>query len=108
MGQSTAIPKATELIRRHGHRVAWRKLKVSPSRERQEVTGLVVNRTLSVPKSYREQVRAEVIRLACAGSPTPRQLQSLMGKIAYVSSVSPNHGRKLYRLAADRLATASL
>ena len=68
------------------------KLKITHSRCRQEVTGLVVNARSgpSVPRDYRDNLRSAVYSLRAADRlALPAALRSVRGKIEYVRSSTP-------------------
>lgn len=75
---------------------------------RQTVTGVVVNTHPAVPRAVRERVRAVLHRVETRGwdaveldTPDPRAW--LLGQIAWIRSVRPEHGDRL-RERFDRLA----
>jgi RNA-directed DNA polymerase len=77
------------------------KLKIMPRTGRQIVTGLIVNSAsgASVPREYRERVRAAIFQAATLTAPTERQRaeKSIQGKIRYVARTNPGAARSLKR-----------
>lgn len=98
---TTLIQPVVDLVRRHGFAVSPRKVKLMSSGVRQEVTGVVVNRGLSVGRSrYLDELRKEIRSLA-GRTYRGKALQRLAGKFAYVRQVRPGQGYALGRLAAS-------
>ena len=50
--------KLVEIVTKHDFRVNWHKTRLRKATERQEVTGLVVNKKINVPKIYVRRLRA--------------------------------------------------
>lgn len=76
------------------------KLRFMPASQRQEITGLTVNSLSgpSVPKSRRNSVRAAIHQLAQLRPAEFRtELQSVRGRINYVSQFNPGSGVRLKR-----------
>jgi RNA-directed DNA polymerase len=74
------------------------KLRIMPRHGRQKVTGLVVNSKsgASVPKSYRDAVRASIFRLnALTEGERAGQIDSIRGKIAYIRHCNPGSAKRL-------------
>ncbi|MFZ0318501.1 MAG: hypothetical protein WAL56_05190 [Candidatus Sulfotelmatobacter sp.] len=80
------------------------KFKITPNSRRQEVTGLVVNAASgpSVPKRYRDGVRAAIFQLRNIADVEERRLaeRSIRGRIAYVGTCNPGPAAKLAALLA--------
>lgn len=77
------------------------KTRVRSANQRQEVTGLVVNDQLGVPREYHDQLRA-VLHDAGRHGPTaanrlghPHFRAYLEGRVSWVESVNPVRGRRL-------------
>ncbi len=79
---------------------------------RQEVTGLVVNRTLSVPRSYLRELRAVLYNCAKHGLDSqnraghPAFAAHLRGRVSFVASVRPDLAEGLWA-ALDRALGAT-
>jgi hypothetical protein len=101
------VPSLIETIRRHGHAVRNRKVVVQTRRDRQEVTGLVVNRRVNVPRTYYESVRKAIVVASFEPSITQVAKASLDGRIRYVAHLNPDLGRVLQLLAAERLPSVN-
>lgn len=67
------------------------KTRIYRPHNRQEITGVVINRGLSIPKTYRKNLRAQIYQYF----QTPKDLRStkvyqeITGKIAWISSINP-------------------
>lgn len=77
-----------DLIEKAGFKVSRKKLNLIKNRDRMEVTGLVVNTSISVGRKYLRKVQRDILKLK---SDSP----SVNGKIAYIRSISKSHARKL-------------
>jgi RNA-directed DNA polymerase len=76
------------------------KLRITPNFHRQMVTGLTVNSKSgpSVPKNYRDAVRATIHRLFfLSGAEFPSAIASIRGKIQYVRQTNPGSADRLQR-----------
>lgn len=76
------------------------KFKIVPNSARQEVTGLIVNSKLrpSVPREYRDRVRAAIHELRSLRDPQRSQsARSIAGRIAYVKQNNPGAAKRLQR-----------
>jgi RNA-directed DNA polymerase len=83
------------------------KLKITSLQNRQEVTGLVVNSSLglSVPRGYRDNLRAAICALRTSASAgLPRTLRSINGKIEYVRQFNAGSARRLQDYLTATLA----
>lgn len=80
------------------------KLRITPSSERQEVTGLVVNckRGPSVSRTYRDNVRAAIFSLRGVSSPIALRetMNSINGRIAHVRQFNPGSAKRLQHFLA--------
>ena len=105
------INEVGKLLSRRGlkmHRAKGRKpkLKIAPSNKPQEVTGLNVNSgRLSVPKLYRDNVRAAIHALGAVDAKRlPRAINSVRGKIDHVRRHNPGTAQRMDRYLATTLA----
>ena len=76
------------------------KFKIAPNSVRQEVTGLIVNSRSgpSVPREYRDRVRAAINQLqSLRGHERFQSAQSIAGRIAYVKQNNPGSAQRLQR-----------
>jgi len=77
------------------------KLQISPHSRRQAVTGLVVNSSNgpSVPRKYRDRIRAEIHQLNRIGDRHARDaaMRSIRGKIAYIRQFNSGAAIRLQR-----------
>lgn len=89
------------VVRDEGFTLNSAKTRSRSAGQRQEVTGLVVNDRLGVPREYHEQLRA-VLHDAARNGPTvanrlgvPDFRSHLEGRVGWVESVNPVRGRRL-------------
>jgi len=83
----TIKPTALAIIRKNGFKVNIKKLKLLQKNERMSVTGLVVNKGLSVGRSYIREVQRDILR--------KRSTAIVNGKIAFVQLVSKRSAKRL-------------
>jgi RNA-directed DNA polymerase len=102
-GARRIIQPVISILQSHGFAVVRSKLQILDSHERQETTGLVVNRKVALSRSHREQIRADVLRFAYLGNVSSREFSSLWGRIRYAAFIDPHHGAALAELAEERL-----
>jgi RNA-directed DNA polymerase len=108
------VPKIYECIDRNGFSPNVKKTKILRRSIRQSVTGVVVNKKLSVPKTLIRKVRQQLyycqkwgIKEHCEsqGIRTDRFLKTLRGSIAYIGATKPDLATEfafaLYTAAAD-------
>ncbi|MBQ9994310.1 MAG: RNA-directed DNA polymerase [Clostridia bacterium] len=90
-------------LKKYGFLLNDKKTHVARYFNKQVVTGIVVNRKLNVPSSYRRKIRQEMYfcrkhgieeHLKFIHDPTPPQeyIRRLLGRVGYVLSVSPDDG----------------
>lgn len=84
----SVIDEILGTIEKSGFKVNRRKLKLIKSRDRMEITGLVVNSRVSVGRKYIRMVQRDIMK---SGSINPR----VTGRISYIRSISKSHARKL-------------
>jgi RNA-directed DNA polymerase len=75
------------------------KLTIVPRSDRQVVTGLTVNRQVSVPRERRDAVRAAIFQLPGIADAKARAtaLASILGRLAHVAHHNPGAARRLRR-----------
>lgn len=92
--------KAEGFLNRLGFELNPKKTRIYSRKNRQEVTGIVVNEKLQVPKNYRRQLRQECYYIQKFGlenhlshigytGDKKKYLQKLMGKIQYILQINP-------------------
>ncbi|MEO8530908.1 MAG: reverse transcriptase family protein [Deltaproteobacteria bacterium] len=87
-----AVPK---IVADEGFLLRVAKTRVMPKHNRQLVTGIVVNATLSLPRKTRDRLKATLHHLSRPSDPRrfdPAFMASLSGEISWVEQVSPHHG----------------
>ena len=82
-------PKVTKLVEKHGFKVNVRKLKLATQSERMEITGLVVNKFISVGRKYIRRVERDILD----GNSNIK----IKGKISHIHSISKSKARFLSR-----------
>lgn len=94
------VEEVETLLRRHGFRSAKRKTRVMPRDQRQEVTGLVVNEQVRLPKPQRRRLRAMIHRADCLGTAAAGLDPVLQGHLAFAGFIS----RSVYSWEIEQLA----
>jgi RNA-directed DNA polymerase len=103
------LPQVGAIALEEGFAVNHRKTRVLPRSRRQQLCGVVLNERTGVPRRELDLMRALLFNAARFGPESqnrdahPRFREHLQGKIAWVASVSPAQGEKLWRLF-DRIA----
>lgn len=100
-GAGRLASSVASIVRDEGFALHPSKTRVRSSTQRQEVTGLVVNDRLSVPREYHEQLRA-VLHDAQRHGPVAANRRGhpdfrayLEGQVGWVESVNPSRGQRL-------------
>lgn len=90
-----------KIVREEGFAINPAKTRVRYAGQRHEITGLVANEQLSVPRAYHDQLRA-VLHDAIRHGPEaanraglPHFRDHLAGRVGWVESVNPIRGRRL-------------
>ena len=104
----SCLPLVRKLIAEEGFQVAEEKVRITGKGNRQEVTGLVVNSQVAVPRRTRRKLRAALHHLR-NGKPatwngTKCTLDSLRGRMAFLESVQPTVGAQMREAMALCLA----
>ena len=92
-----------------GFALNFRKTRVMTAGDRQQITGLVVNSKLGVPRTDVERLRATLHNCVRFGPATqnrdghPDFAAHLRGRVAWVASIDAHKGARL-RAAFDRIA----
>jgi retron-type reverse transcriptase len=99
-GIQRVLPLVRRIIAEEGFAVARQKERVSRRGRRQQVTGLVVNERISVPRRERRRLRAIVHNCVRDGVTSqsrgdPLFLQRLVGRIEFVRMIDPAKGDRL-------------
>jgi len=93
-----------KIIQKHGHAVRHKKVKVMRQNERQEVTGIVVNKKQAASRTRVKTYKDAIFNLARKrGSVTEKELASILGKIEFIRGVNPNQAKELVKLALANL-----
>lgn len=95
------MPFIRQVIAEEGLTISEEKVRLTGRGNRQEVTGLVVNQAVNVPRETRRRLRAALHHLT-QGKPITWNheevsVSNLQGHVAFVKSVQPDLGRKLRR-----------
>jgi RNA-directed DNA polymerase len=97
------VDDAVRIIGRHRYKVHPAKVKVASRSVCQEVTGQVVNQRPGISKRNRDAVEAAIYELAASESCSIRDVQSVIGRIAYIDYACPGQAKYLRKLAKDLL-----
>jgi|GEM_PF-961248 len=95
------IREADRVIQFEGFRINWKKVHVSWKHQRQEVTGIIVNRHPSISRKRLKQFRAVLHQIENFGlegiqwGQTPDTLAAIQGFANYVCMVNPDKGASL-------------
>jgi retron-type reverse transcriptase len=79
----------SEIIGRHGFAINPEKTRLVGPRCRREVTGLVVNTRVSVPRKTRRQIRAMIHNFGRPGAIGDKTIEQLRGLVAYIGNYHP-------------------
>jgi hypothetical protein len=93
-------------IGRHGHAIHRGKIHIMHDSHAQKITGVLVNKKVSVGQARLTAISRSIFALADSLSPSDRDIKSVLGKIGFVDWVCESQGAKLRRLA-DRLLPSS-
>jgi RNA-directed DNA polymerase len=95
------------IIRDEGFQPNEKKLKIMRSSQRQIVTGLIVNKTIAVPKEtikaienfiyYGKKYGIESVIRRFSGSPVSYERKNIYGLAFFIKMVNPEQGLKLIR-----------
>jgi hypothetical protein len=88
------------VVRDEGFRLNPDKTRVQRAHRRQEVTGLVINQRVGIPRPIYDRLKAEVHQFDGDEAKVP----ALLGKIGWVRQVSPHRGAKLLAALEARRA----
>lgn len=91
-----------DIIRDEGFVPNPAKTRVMSETTRQQVTGVVVNRHLNVPRARYDRLKSAIH--ACRQGAAPDRLAEIEGEIAWVEAVNPPRGAKLRRLLTRALS----
>jgi RNA-directed DNA polymerase len=101
---------AKGMLRKLGYETDTKKELIQRSGRRQVVTGLVVNTKASMPRRTRKKLRAAVDRLARQKQPEwhekPTNERKIVGLLAYLHMVNPQHAAPLKSRLQKRKAVA--
>ncbi len=98
---ASLIRIATVIAQEEGFAINTTKTRVQNAHQRQEVTGLVINKRLGVPRGYHDQLRAVLHDARSNGTAVanrsghPHFRAHLDGRVGWVESVNPVRGRRL-------------
>jgi len=95
------LPLIREFVEREGFHLNPDKTTILDKKDRQEVTGITVNRKPNIPKRKRRELLSTIKQYQLDGIPTNpdfnllKAKQKLRGKIAWAQSVNPSFGQLL-------------
>jgi RNA-directed DNA polymerase len=105
------LKEAKKIIASEGFQVNKDKIHIAKKHQRQEVTGIVVNRHLNISRKRLKQFRAVLHKIEQSGAENVRwgssiaSFQSLYGFASYISMVNPQKGDK-FKLQLQNLKRA--
>ena len=95
------MPLVRKIVEEEGFAVAEEKTRIMRGGRRQEVTGLVVNENVSLPRDVRRRLRAAAHHQATSQplhwDNKPMSEESFAGRLAFLQSVQPDVAAKLKR-----------
>ena len=95
------MPLVRKIVEEEGFAVAEEKTRIMRNGRRQEVTGLVVNENVSLPRDVRRRLRAAAHHQATSQplhwDNKPMSEESFAGRLAFLQSVQPDVAVKLKR-----------
>jgi len=97
------IEPAISRIQSHGHAVRRGKIRCMPNSTKQFVTGVVVNRGISVEKGRRRALRSRVFGLYRDGVVAEQALRSILGELAWIGWLNSAQGETIMRSAQELL-----
>ncbi len=101
VGAARLVRAVTRIVAEEGFAINESKTRVQAKGERRQVTGLVVNQRLGVPRDYDDRLRAVLHDAGRNGvdaanrSGHPNFRAHLEGRVGWVESVNPVRGRRL-------------
>ena len=95
--------KVKAMLEYDGFEINERKTHFIRSTARQEVTGIVVNEKMSIPREYKRNLRQQVYYAIKYGiENTSSDYDSLLGKISYVLQIEPDN--EWFKQAFEKLS----
>jgi RNA-directed DNA polymerase len=102
---TSVLPRIISLIKAYGFSLERRKIRIMRGRrEALSLTGMILNRKPSVGRPRSAEIRGEILTAGSSPIVGRHQLESIRGKIAWVTTVAPDQGRALERLARKHLS----
>lgn len=97
---TNSIAPIVEILIKHGYAVRRRKVKIIPSSQSQKVTGIPVNKKLSIGRKHVQQIRNLILETAALkGYISSGDYHKIHGKISFAKSVSRAQGDNLEKFA---------
>jgi RNA-directed DNA polymerase len=88
------INSVVKILKKAGFRVPHAKMRVTGPRKRHQITGIVVNGKIAVPREKRAKIRAAIHSLESLKEPG-KQTLSIIGRIGFVRQVNPRSAESL-------------
>ncbi len=98
-----SIEPIIHLIHKQGHAVKRKKIHRMPGNVSQRTTGLIVNRKVSIGRTYKENLYELIKTLSMKPQIHRNELDSILGKINHVRSVSPEKAEVINYFAEKHL-----
>ncbi len=102
----SVINDVVKILKRTGFKAPHAKLKVMGPRKRHQITGLIVEKKLTVPPEKKARIRAAVHHLKFHQNPD-KALVSIKGKIGFVKQVNPRSAESLQRQLEETISGQS-
>lgn len=84
------IQEVQKCLKRRHHVLNYKKIKIFSTKNRMEITGIVINDKPNISKKYRANLRAAIHQ-----AKTDEDFEKVEGRIAWVAQVAPKHAKKL-------------
>lgn len=106
-GCQRLVPEVVRIVQAHGFSLARPKVQIMHSRDRQTVTGVVVNKGVSAGAPRIEKIKEQLTSYRDALFILAGELHSLEGKFAFVETLRPEQAERLRRFAFQCLPATS-
>ncbi len=97
-GDEPFMKELRDIITRNGFTVNESKSRLTEQGERQEVTGLTVNRIPNVSRRYIKRLRSQIHRIRCELNPSAHEVHVAQGKLYFLSMVKGKKDSTLNKL----------
>jgi hypothetical protein len=92
----SVINSAVKILRYHGFHVSHAKLRIMGPSDRHEITGIVANEGLGVPRENRAKIRAAIHQLKTLdAADREKEIVSINGRIGFVKQINDRSAARL-------------